>query len=236
MKASVKCATLLFVVLVAFIFLVGCQSEGDEEMRQKTIEQEALEYLEDRYSADFNILNAEEKTSGPGPIPSFKTKPTYWVLLAESSQFPGETFTLIRAVSGAWQDNYYSLLLNQEAITTVNELIKGKITVEYIIQIGWTVEGWPEGVNEESSFLEWIDAGGWIPIIRIYFHRSVPDSVVCEQLSNDIHRNFPDTGPVNFYGVTDEGYKYICSQNISSLGIPHEHYKEWVLEKLSYED
>ncbi len=236
MSHLIKYTAFLLASLVALVFLVGCQTEGDEEMRQKSIEQDALEYLEDRYSADFNILNAEEKTSGPGPIPSFKTKPTYWVLLAESSQFPGETFTLIRAVSGTWQDNYYSLLLNQKAITTVNELIKGKITAEYIIQIGWTVEGWPEGTSEESSFSEWIDAGGRIPMIMIYLRCSVPDGVICEQLSNEIHCSFPNTGSVVFYGVVDEGYMYINNQNISSVGIPNEHYREWVLERLSFRD
>ena len=100
--------------------LSGC---GPEYLTEEQVKEETLDYLSSQYSAEFTVTAAEEKVSGPSPIPSFKSKPTYWILTAASSQFPDETFTVTRSVNGDWIDNYYSLLLNDEAIDFFDKFV-----------------------------------------------------------------------------------------------------------------
>ena len=229
MSHLIKYTALLLAGLVALIFLVGCQTEGDEEMRQKTIEQEALKYLGDRYSADFSILQVQENILGPAPVFSFRKKPTYWEILVESSQFPDETFTLVRTTNGSWRDNYYSLLLNDEAVMSVNNIVKDEISNDYYIYIEWGLDNWPRGTSEGSSFKEWIDANGTINKIIIYLRDCEPEDEWSKQLSGKIHENIPSAQFVVFLGLTDEGFARLMS-DVETFAIS----QEWILKRLSY--
>ena len=118
---------LLFILtgLLLLSVLSGC---GPKQLTEEQVKGEVLDYFSSLYSAEFTITQPEEQVVGAGPIPSFRSKPTYWSLTAASSQFPDETFTVVRTTSGAWHDNYYSLLLNDEAAAMVNG-IKSRSTI-----------------------------------------------------------------------------------------------------------
>ena len=227
---SYKSITLLFVVSVAFILLIGCQLEGDGEMSQKAVERGALEYLEDRYSADFNILQVQENIVGAGPIFSFRKKPTYWEVLAESSQFPGETITLVRTTSGSWRDNYYSLLLNDEAVMLVNNIVENEISSDYYIYVVWGLDDWPKGTTEGISFKEWIKAGGTINKIIIYLRDCDLEDEWSKDLAEEIHENIPTVQFVVFLGLTDEGFTQLIS-DVKTFTIS----QKWILKRLSYD-
>ena len=127
-----KILLLVLAGLFLLAFLSGC---GPEYLTEEQVKEEALNYLSSQYSAEFTITQAEEQVVGAGPIPSFRSKPTYWSLTAASSQFPDETFIVIRTTSGTWRDNYYSLLLNDEAIAMVDGIIQDKMPVDYYIYV-----------------------------------------------------------------------------------------------------
>ena len=116
---SYKILLLVLTGLLLLSVLSGC---GPEYLTEEQVKEETLDYLSSRYSAEFTVTATEEKISGPSPIPSFKSKPTYWILTAASSQFPNETFTVTRSASGSWYDNYYSLLLNDESNLGYNKI------------------------------------------------------------------------------------------------------------------
>lgn len=224
---------LLFVLaeLILLAFLSGC---GPEYLTEEQVKEEALDYLSSQYNAEFTITAAEEKISGPSPIPSFKSKPTYWILTAASSQFPNETFTVTRSVNGDWIDNYYSLLLNDEATGFFDKFVSESLDADYLIKIGWNIDGWPEGVTEGATFQEWAEAGGWIPSLKIYLCDTEPEEAVCEPLAEKMRQNYPEFGLITFSGITNEGFAYMREQQISSFIIPHEYYEKWVLKRIDY--
>lgn len=115
---------ILLLILTGLLLLSVLSGCGPKQLTEEQVKEETLDYLSGRYSAEFTVTAAEEKISGPSPIPSFKSKPTYWILTAASSQFPNETFTVTRSVSGKWIDNYYSLLLNDEAVVFLMNLFQ----------------------------------------------------------------------------------------------------------------
>ena len=197
-----NCKILLFVLagLILLAFLSGC---GPEYLTEEQVKEEALDYLSSQYNAEFTITAAEEKISGPSPIPSFKSKPTYWILTAASSQFPNETFTVTRSVSGKWIDNYYSLLLNDEAVGFFDEFVSEGLDTDYLIKIGWTIDGWPEGVTEGATFQEWAEAGGRIPLLEIFLCDTEPEEAVCEPLAEKMRQNYPEMGSIIFWGIVN---------------------------------
>ena len=228
-----NCKILLFVLagLILLAFLSGC---GPEYLTEEQVKEEALDYLSSQYNAEFTITAAEEKISGPSPIPSFKSKPTYWILTAASSQFPNETFTVTRSVSGKWIDNYYSLLLNDEAVGFFDEFVSEGLDTDYLIKIGWTIDGWPEGVTEGATFQEWAEAGGRIPLLEIFLCDTEPEEAVCEPLAEKMRQNYPEMGSIIFGGITNEGFTYMREQPISTCTIPNEYYEKWVLKRIDY--
>lgn len=225
---------ILLLVLAGPLLLSVLSGCGPEYLTEEQVKEEALDYLSSRYSAEFTVTAAEEKISGPSPIPSFKSKPTYWILTAASSQFPNETFTVMRSVSGNLIDNYYSLLLNDEAVGFFDEFVSESFDGDYLITIGWTIFGWPEGVSEGATFQEWAEAGGYIPLLEIYLCDTEPEETVCEPLAEKMRQNYPEMGSIFFWGITNEGFTYMREQPISTCIIPNGYYKKWVLKRINY--
>lgn len=212
--------------LLLLSVLSGC---GPEYPTEEQVKEETLDYLSGRYSAEFTITAAEEKISGPSPIPSFKSKPTYWILTAASSQFPDETFTVVRTISGAWHDNYYSLLLNDEAVAMVDGIIQDKMPVDYYIYVGWGLDDWPRETGEEATFQEWIEAGGMIQKIIVYLREYEPDNHISEILAEEIHQEIPTVQFVVFMGISEEGFTSLIN-DIQSFKISNMS----ILKRLSY--
>lgn len=225
---------ILLLILTGLLLLSVLSGCGPEYLTEEQVKEEALDYLSSQYNAEFTITAAEEKISGPSPIPSFKSKPTYWILTAASSQFPNETFTVTRSVSGKWIDNYYSLLLNDEAVGFFDEFVSEGLDTDYLIKIGWTIDGWPEGVTEGATFQEWAEAGGRIPLLEIFLCDTEPEEAVCEPLAEKMRQNYPEMGSIIFWGITNEGFTYMREQPISTCTIPNEYYEKWVLKRIDY--
>ena len=225
---------ILLLVLTGLLLLSVLSGCGPEYLTEEQVKEETLDYLSSQYSAEFTVTAAEEKVSGPSPIPSFKSKPTYWILTAASSQFPDETFTVTRSVNGDWIDNYYSLLLNDEAIDFFDKFVSESLDGDYLIKIGWNIDGWPEGVSEGSTFQEWAEASGWIPSLKIYLCDTEPEEATCEPLAEKMRQNYPEMGSIIFWGITNEGFTYMREQPISTCTIPNEYYKKWVLKRIDY--
>ena len=225
---------ILLLILTGLLLLSVLSCCGPKQLTEEQVKEETLDYLSGRYSAEFTVTAAEEKISGPSPIPSFKSKPTYWILTAASSQFPNETFTVTRSVSGKWIDNYYSLLLNDEAVVFFDEFVSEGLDTDYLIKIGWTIDGWPEGVTEGATFQEWAEAGGRIPLLEIFLCDTEPEEAVCEPLAEKMRQNYPEMGSIIFWGITNEGFTYMREQPISTCTIPNEYYEKWVLKRIDY--
>lgn len=190
---------ILLLILTGLLLLSVLSGCDPKQLTEEQVKEETLDYLSGRYSAEFTVTAAEEKISGPSPIPSFKSKPTYWILTAASSQFPNETFTVTRSVSGKWIDNYYSLLLNDEAVVFFDEFVSEGLDTDYLIKIGWTIDGWPEGVTEGATFQEWAEAGGRIPLLEIFLCDTEPEEAVCEPLAEKMRQNYPEMGSIIFW-------------------------------------
>lgn len=225
---------ILLLILTGLLLLSVLSGCDPKQLTEEQVKEETLDYLSGRYSAEFTVTAAEEKISGPSPIPSFKSKPTYWILTAASSQFPNETFTVTRSVSGKWIDNYYSLLLNDEAVVFFDEFVSEGLDTDYLIKIGWTIDGWPEGVTEGATFQEWAEAGGRIPLLEIFLCDTEPEEAVCEPLAEKMRQNYPEMGSIIFWGITNEGFTYMREQPISTCTIPNEYYEKWVLKRIDY--
>ena len=225
---------ILLLILTGLLLLSVLSGCDPKQLTEEQVKEETLDYLSGRYSAEFTVTAAEEKISGPSPIPSFKSKPTYWILTAASSQFPNETFTVTRSVSGKWIDNYYSLLLNDEAVVFFDEFVSEGLDTDYLIKIGWTIDGWPEGVTEGATFQEWPEAGGRIPLLEIFLCDTEPEEAVCEPLAEKMRQNYPEMGSIIFWGITNEGFTYMREQPISTCTIPNEYYEKWVLKRIDY--
>ena len=225
---------ILLLILTGLLLLSVLSGCDPKQLTEEQVKEETLDYLSGRYSAEFTVTAAEEKISGPSPIPSFKSKPTYWILTAASSQFPNETFTVTRSVSGKWIDNYYSLLLNDEAVVFFDEFVSEGLDTDYLIKIGWTIDGWPEGVTEGATFQEWAEAGGRIPLLEIFLCDTEPEEAVCEPLAEKMRQNYPEMGSIIFWGITNEGFTYMREQPISTCTIPNEYYEKWVLKRIHY--
>ncbi len=205
-------------------------------MKQKAVERDMLAYLESRCSDTFMILLTEEKIAGPSPVPGFRSKPAYWSFTVASSRFPDDTFRVTRTVNGNWKDNYYSLLLCDQAVDSYDKIILEKLTTDYIIRIVWDTQNWPEGTGVKSSFEKWIEAGGGIPSVHIYLRNTEPDASSCKAVVRDIQQTIPATNSVAFFGIADEGFSSVRQQPVSVVDVWDGHYDKWVLGRLAYPD
>lgn len=220
---------ILLLVLTGLLLLSVLSGCGSKQLTEEQVKEETLDHLSSRYSAQFTITQAEEQVVGAGPIPNFWSKSAYWSLTAVSSQFPDETFTVVRTTSGTWHDNYYSLLLNDEAIAMVDGIIQDKMPVDYYIYVEWGLDDWPGETGEETTFQEWIKAGGMIQKIIVYLREYEPDDHISEILAEEIHQEIPTVQFVVFMGISEEGFTSIIS-DIQSFKISNIS----ILKRLSY--
>ena len=221
---------ILLLVLAGLLLLSVLSGCGPEYLTEEQVKEEALDYLSSRYSAEFTVTAAEEKISGPSPIPSFKSKPTYWILTAASSQFPNETFTVTRSASGSWYDNYYSLLLNDEANQYFESIIS--FDMDYLVKVEWGYYLWPDGTDETTTFQEWLDAGGEIFSVDIYLNNIDPSETQCTPIAEYILSSCPNLYMVYFGGITMEGFEQAQREGLENIDW-NEH-NDWQLEHLIY--
>lgn len=234
MKAQIyKILPLVLSVLLLLSLLFGCAPELTEEQ----VKEETLDYLSSRYSADFLILSAVKKSTAPGPIPQINIFNInyYWELKAEATLFAEDTFTIYYKYvedTGEWEwtDNYYSLLLDNEAKRYFENMIS--FDTDYLVEVEWGYYPLPDRTDETTTFLEWLDAGGEIFSVDIYLNNIDPSETQCTPIAEYILSSCPNLHMVYFGGITTEGFEQVQREGWENIDW-NEH-NDWQLDYLMY--
>ncbi len=208
---------ILVILACALSFVILCRC-GDTEVN---IEDMAQEYLSQQYTAEFTITKAWRMTTNRSPIPSL-FRSHYWKLDVVSSRFPDDTFQVYYAkdhVTGrwSWSDDYYTLLLHEEAQAYFSNIIEKYFEKGYLVDFSWGVAPWPNGTGEETSFQEWLEAGGHISGIDIYLKETELSDQVCRLLAKDILGASSSIATVDFFSMDSEGFDQATNQNVKEI-------------------
>lgn len=238
MKYFIKYVTLLFVISIMLLFLVGCQIEGDRELEQNRVESRAVNYLEDRYSASFSILNSEKKITSPGPIPQINIlrKNYHWEFTVESSHFPGQTFNVYykkneETNKWEWSDNYYQLILDEDAKKYFNKMFSDYLDDDYIINIDWGNFSCQFNIDENTTIEKWLEAGGEIMFVEIYLNNVTPEDSEYRPIAELMLEKVPNVKIVAIYGMIDKAFE---NARLTSLEAAWNENSEWELGHLLY--
>lgn len=225
--------------LALALFFVGLSRCGTTEMTIEAmgIEKMALQYLSEQYSAEFTIINwwREPREKSPIPIPSII--PLYnFELEVISNQFPEDKFHLhyrkdLDTKKWEWSDDYYTLLLNAEAQEYFSEYLRPCLDTEYVIDIIWGISPWPDGTGEETSFEDWLNAGGRIIALYIYLNGNTPLDDECRPIAINLLQHNPTIGNIRFYGLTSEAFCQIDNKDVAEIWVDNEQSQ---LGRLSY--
>ena len=236
-KRKYALAAALVGVLVLPLF--GCQKSTGENISVEEVQQQALEYLASRYSAEFTITSTECKTNNIGPLPALH-KAYHWELTVISDQFPDDTFTLRYGQYGKtedkewhWRDNYYTLLFRDEPAAIIRKFVEEFFGVDCIVEAPDFQDGWLDGIGENSTLQEWIQAGGRILDTTIWFCDFLPDEDACMAFSDALAERLPITNFINFRGLTSEGFQAVSEQQKELNMIWNEH-REWIIGRIDY--
>lgn len=225
--------------LILALFFVGLSRYGVTEtaIEAMDIEKMALQYLSEQYSAEFSIVNwwREPREKSPIPIPSIT--PSYnFTLEVISDQSPEDKFHLYYrkdpdTKKWEWSDDYYTLLLNAEAQEYFSEYLKPCLDTEYVIDIIWGISPWPDGMGEETSFEDWLNAGGRIIGLYIYLNGNAPLDDECKPIAVNLLQNNPTIGNIRFYGLTSDAFCQTANKDIAKIWDDNEQSQ---LGRLSY--
>ena len=225
--------------LALALFFVGLSRCGITEtaIEAMGIEKMALQYLSEHYSAEFSITNwwREPREKSPIPIPSII--PSYnFELEVISNQFPEDKFHLhyrkdLDTKKWEWSDDYYTLLLNAEAQEYFSEYLRPCLDTEYVIDIIWGISPWPDGTGEETSFEDWLNAGGRITGLYIYLNGSTPLDDECKPIAVNLLQDNPAIGNIKFYGLTSGAFCQAVNKDVAEIWDDNEQSQ---LGRLSY--
>ncbi len=110
-----------------------------------------------------------------------------------------------------WSDNYYSVLFRDEVEGIGKELVEEMFASECIIESVWGISPWPDGTDDSSTIQEWMDAGGKINRLTIWFCDFLPDDDACAAFSNALANELP-----NIYSVLFMGFRMDTKRRLSS--------------------
>lgn len=220
----------LAAALVGALALPLCSCTGG-------IEGKARQYLSSQYSGEFTITDTERITNETGPIPVLI--PSYhWKLTAKSKQFPGEAFFVFYRKNENkewyWSDNYYSVFFRNEVEETGKELVEEMFAAECIIESVWGISPWPDGTDDSSTIQEWMDAGGKINRLTIWFCDFLPDDDACVAFSNALADELPNIYSVLFMGLEPDGYQAAVEQQEDIVSIWDAH-PDWRIGQIRYD-
>lgn len=237
MKRKYALAAALVGALVLPLF--GCQKSTGENLSVEEVQQQALEYLASRYSAEFTITSTECKTNNIGPLPALH-KAYHWELTVVSDQFPDDTFTLRYGRYGKaedkewnWRDNYYTLLFRDESTAIIREFVEDFFDADCIVEAPVFQGGWPDGMGENSTLQEWMQAGGKISDVTIWFCDFLPEDDEFIAFADALAENLPIAGFIMCRGLTSEGYQVISEQQDVLKTVWNEH-QEWIIGRIDY--
>lgn len=237
MKRKYALAAALVGALVLPLF--GCQKSTGENLSEEEVQQQALEYLASRYSAEFTLINAKHAPDSVGPIPSFRSS-FHWVLTVVSDRFPDDTFELRYGRYGSgdgktwhWTDNYYKLLFRDEPAAICTAFTKEFFGADCIVKAPVSQDGWPDGIGENSTWQEWVQAGGRILDITIWFCDFLPKDDAFIAFADALAEKLPIVGCIKCRGLTSEGYNEVSEQRDVPGTIWNEH-REWIIGRIDY--
>ena len=213
----------------ALALLCSCSAGG--------VQGKAYQYLASQYNGEFTIIDVERVANETGPLPVFV--PSYhWKLTIASEQFPEETFFVYYRKNNDkqwyWSDNYYSVLFRAEAEKACKELAAEMFSAECIIESVWGISPWPDGTNENSTIQEWMDAGGRITRLTIWFCDFLPDDNACIAFSNALSATLPNIYAMLFMGLTSEGYQAAVEQQENIVSVWDTH-PDWRIGQIRYD-
>lgn len=204
--------SLVFIILagIAVVFsALGVAGRGKNIMDKTSILQQAQEYLSSRYSANFSIIDIECVSNVIGPLPAIVSS-YHWELVVESDQFPNETFDmrylLTKEKNWRWLDNYFTLLLREEATNYFSEILQEYLNVSFIIKICWGTTTWPSGTQEGTSICDWLQAGGKIASIQVFLDNTIPTDDLCYMGAKRILQIETNVHDITFFGLSGEGF------------------------------
>ena len=237
MKRKYALAAALVGALVLPLF--GCQKNAGEKLSAEEVQRQAYEYLASQYSAEFTITSIECKTNNIGPLPALH-RTYHWELTMVSDQFPDDTFTLRYGQYGKagdkewhWRDNYYALLFRDEPAAICTEFAEEFFGVDCIAKAPIFQGGWLDGIGENSTFQEWVQTGGRVSNVTIWFCDFLPEDDMCIAFSDALAEKLPVAGFVNFRGLTSEGYEAVSAQQDVLNTIWNEH-REWIIGRIDF--
>lgn len=201
------------------------------------IESKALKYLTNQYSGKFTIINSERIANETGPIPVLI--PSYhWKLTVKSDRFSDETFFVYyrkdEDSQWYWSDNYYSILFQDEVERICKELVEKTFATNCIIESVWGISPWPDGTGENSTIQDWMDAGGKITRLTIWFQDFLPDDDVCVDFSDALSTKLPNIHAILFMGLTSDGYQAAIEQRENIVSVWDSH-PDWRIGQIRYD-
>ena len=216
----------LAAALVGALVLPLCSCGGSAE----AIKREAYEYLASQYSAEFTIISAEREADGPGPLPDLN--PSYhWVLTVMSDQFPDETFVMRRLRTNGknwcWLDDYFTLLLCEEATNYFSEMIQPHLDTPYVVKILWGTTTWPDGTGEGTSLHEWFQADGEISQIQVFLDDVIPTDDLCKAPAINILQTEPNIHYITFFRLSSNGFADVIQGSEPIDVYQEESSKDW---------
>ncbi|MCI8350016.1 MAG: hypothetical protein HFJ86_02480 [Oscillospiraceae bacterium] len=201
------------------------------------LERKAHQYLTSRYSAEFKITDTEDIVNETGPIPVLIPS-HHWRLTVESTQFPGETFFVYyrkrEENQWQWSDNYYSLLFRDEVEKNCREFAESFFPANCTIKSVWGTSPWPDGAGENSTIREWMDAGGKITRLELWFCDFLPNDDTCALFSDAVTDEFPNLSSILFLGLTQDGYQAAETQPKELLSIWNAN-PDWRIGQIRYD-
>lgn len=194
-----------------------CRCE-DTEM---DVENLAQQYLSGHYSAEFTITNIWRIPTEKSPIPSILSS-YFWQLDVASNQFPGETFCLyykkdFDTGKWSWSDNYYTLLLYDEAQKYFSRIVEEYFETDYLIDFIWGARPWPNGTGEGTSFADWLESGGRIVSVNVYLREEQISNEICRPLAEKILYMGPFIGKVVINSFASDGFDQASNRTISEI-------------------
>lgn len=198
------------------------------------IRRRALQYLSGRYSGTFTILSAERRPDSAGPLPVFYST-FHWVLKAASQRFPDDTFTLrYFPKQRRWVDNYYTLLFRDEAAAIGAALTKEFFGRDCIAEASVRQTGWPDGIGDGSTLEEWLNAGGCVGKVILWFCDFLPEEESCAAFSAALADKLPNTAVFDFMALSAEGFRQAGRQRKDIFSLWDQH-PDWRIGEIRYD-
>lgn len=229
-RLNVRLSLILKILVgIGVIFSVVSVLGGRETMGKSAILRQAQEYLASQYSANFSIIDIDRKYEA-GPIPVIF--PSYhWELIVKSDQFPNETFVMrflqTEEKEWRWIDDYFTLLMREEATNYFAEILQKHLDVPFFAEICWGCTAWPANTGEGTSIHEWLQAGGEISSIQVFLDNTTLNDDLCYMVAKKILQTEPNVHYITFMGISSSGFTSVIHGSDPLDIYQEESSKDW---------